>query len=101
MWRWLTVIGLAATPALIMGQTAAWGAGLGFDLDVYLCGLVIALAGFAEGLVIIWLAHLALRSEKLHRVLRSFMHRTSTRGSRDGVFGLECSSERRWQGRSP
>jgi hypothetical protein len=70
MWRWLTVIGLAATPALIMGQTAAWGAGLGFGLDPWLLGAVIALAGFAEGLVIVWLAHVALRSENLHRVLR-------------------------------
>lgn len=72
MWRWLTVIGLAATPALIMGQTAAWGAGLGFGLDVSLCGLVIALAGIAEGVVIIWLASLALRVERVYRVMKRF-----------------------------
>jgi hypothetical protein len=72
MLKWLTVIGLAATPALIFGQTAAWGAGLGFGLDVRLLGVVIVLAGFAEGLVVVWLAHLALRIEQLHRVLRRF-----------------------------
>lgn len=72
MLKWLTVIGLAATPALILGQTAAWGAGLGFGLDVWLLGIVIVLAGFAEGLVIVWLAHRALRIERLHRVMRRF-----------------------------
>ena len=70
MWRWLTVIGLAATPALIMGQTAAWGAGIAWGMNEWALALAIVLAGFAEGLVIIWLAHLALRVEKLHRVLR-------------------------------
>ncbi|NVB85181.1 MAG: hypothetical protein HOV81_42840 [Kofleriaceae bacterium] len=72
MLKWLTVIGLAATPALIFGQAAAWGAGLGFGLDVWLLGVVIMLAGFAEGLVVLWLAHLALRIERLHRVMRRF-----------------------------
>lgn len=72
MLKWLTVIGLAATPALILGQTAAWGAGLGFGLDAWLLGIVIVLAGFAEGLVVLWLAHRALRIERLHRALRRF-----------------------------
>lgn len=72
MLPWLTVIGLAATPALIFGQTAAWGAGLGFGLDVWLLGVVIALAGVAEGLVVLWLAQLALRIERVHRVMRRF-----------------------------
>jgi hypothetical protein len=72
MWRWLTVIGLAATPALIFGQSAAWGAGIGFGLDVWLCGLVIVLAGFAEGLVIVWLADAAQRIERVHRVMKRF-----------------------------
>lgn len=70
IWQWITVIGLAATPALLLGQTAAWAAGLGFGLDVWLLGLAIGSAGFAEGLVIVWLAHLALRNQKLRRVLR-------------------------------
>jgi hypothetical protein len=57
--KWLTVIGLAATPALIFGQTEAWAAGFGFHLDTWALGLVIALAGFAEGLLIVWLASAA------------------------------------------
>jgi membrane protein YqaA with SNARE-associated domain len=69
MWKWLTVIGLAAAPALIFGQSAAWGAGIGFHLPVLLLGIVIALAGFAEGLVIVWLAAVAHRIPRLHRWL--------------------------------
>jgi hypothetical protein len=72
MWRWLTVIGLAATPALLFGQSAAWGAGMGFGLDPWLLGVVITLAGFSEGLVILWLAALSLRVERVHRVMRRF-----------------------------
>ena len=72
MLKWLTVIGLAATPALILGQTAAWGAGLGFGLDVWLLALVIVLGGLAEGLVIVWLASLALRVDAVYRVMKRF-----------------------------
>ena len=69
MWQWLTVIGLAATPALILGQTAAWAAGIGFDLPTWPLGLAIVIAGFAEGLLVLWLAALADRIPRLHRVL--------------------------------
>lgn len=72
MLKWLTVIGLAATPALVMGQTAAWGAGIAFGMNVWALGTAIVLAGFAEGLLIIWLASLALRVERVHRVMRRF-----------------------------
>jgi membrane protein YqaA with SNARE-associated domain len=67
--KWLTVIGFAATPALIFGQTAAWGAGLALGMDVWTLAIVIILAGFAEGLVIVWLAVLAERIPRLHRWL--------------------------------
>ena len=69
MWKWLTVIGLAATPALIFGQTAAWGAGFGFHLPTWPLGIVIVVAGFAESLVVLWLAALAQRIPRLHRAL--------------------------------
>lgn len=70
MWRWLTVVGLAATPALIMGQTAAWTAGLAWDMKVSALALVIVLAGFAEGLLVMWLAQLALRVDRVYRVMK-------------------------------
>lgn len=70
MLKWLTVIGLAATPALIMGQTAAWTAGIAWDMNVWALAVAIVLAGFAEGLVVVWLAQLALRAERVYRVMK-------------------------------
>lgn len=72
MLKWLTVIGLAATPALIMGQTAAWTAGLAWDMNVWALAVAIVLAGFAEGLLVLWLAQLSLRVERVHRVMKRF-----------------------------
>jgi hypothetical protein len=69
MRQWLTVIGLAATPALIFGQTAAWAAGIGFDLPTWSLGIVIVIAGFVEALLVLLLAALADRWPRLHRVL--------------------------------
>ena len=69
MWKWLTVIALAATPALIFGQTAAWASGFGFKLPTWPLGIVIALAGFAEALVILVLAALSERIPRLRRWL--------------------------------
>jgi hypothetical protein len=69
IWKWLTVIGLAATPALILGQTAAWAAGFAFDLPTWPLGIAIALAGFLEGLLVVWLAALAHGIPWLHRWL--------------------------------
>ena len=68
-WKWLTVIALAATPALIFGQTAAWGAGFEFGMSHLVLGVVIVLAGYAESLLVLWLASLAQRIPRLHRAL--------------------------------
>ena len=70
MWKWLTVIGLAATPALIFGQTTAWAAGFGFHLSPWPLAIAIALAGFVEGLVILVLATYAERLPRVHRWLK-------------------------------
>ena len=67
MWKWLTVIALAATPALIFGQTAAWASGFGFKLPTWPLGIAIAVSGFAEALVVLILAALSGRIPRLHR----------------------------------
>lgn len=72
MWKWLTVIALAATPALIFGQTAAWASGFGFKLPIWTLGVVITAAGFAEALVVLLLAALSERIPWLHRWLSKF-----------------------------
>lgn len=69
LWKWLTVIALAATPALIFGQTAAWGAGFGFGMSHVWLFAVIVVAGTAEALLVLWLATLAHRIPRLHRWL--------------------------------
>jgi hypothetical protein len=54
-WKWLTVIGLSMTPALVLGQSAAAAAGIGFHLDPRILVPVIAFSGFVEGLAVAWL----------------------------------------------
>lgn len=54
-WQWLTVIGLSMTPALLLGQSAAAAAGIGFGLDPWILVPVMAVSGFVEGLFIAWL----------------------------------------------
>lgn len=64
LWQWLTVIGLSMTPALVLGQSAAAAAGIGFGFDPRLLVPVMAVSGFVEGLFIAWLgdktAHLRI-----------------------------------------
>jgi hypothetical protein len=55
LWQWLTVIGLSMTPALLLGQSAAAAAGIGFGLDPRLLVPVMAVSGFVEGLFVAWL----------------------------------------------
>jgi hypothetical protein len=67
VWKWLTIFGLAAAPALILGQSAAWVAGFGWGMNVPLLGIVIVLGGFAEGIAFIELARMPARSERFKR----------------------------------
>jgi hypothetical protein len=55
LWQWLTVIGLSMTPALVLGQSAAAAAGIGFGLDPRILVPVMAVSGFVEGLLVAWL----------------------------------------------
>jgi hypothetical protein len=55
LWKWLTVIGLSMTPALLLGQSAAAAAGIGFHLDPWIFVPVMAVSGFIEGLFVAWL----------------------------------------------
>src|SRR5262245_7429153 len=72
MWKWATVIGLSMTPALVLGQSAACVAGIGFGFDPAVLIAVVAAAGFVEGLIIVWLARLAGRIPRLERWLGRF-----------------------------
>jgi membrane protein YqaA with SNARE-associated domain len=65
--QWGTVALLSATPALVLGQTAAVAAGLRFGLDPWKFVPVIALAGFLEGLFVAWLGGRSTKVGIVHR----------------------------------
>lgn len=67
IWRWLTVIALAMTPALVLGQSAAAAAGIGFHLDPRILVPVIAAAGFCEGMLVAWLGGATTRIGMVNR----------------------------------
>jgi hypothetical protein len=67
LWKWLTVIGLAMTPALVLGQSAAAAAGMAWHLDPRLLVPVIAVAGFVEGMLVAWLGGATTRIGFIHR----------------------------------
>lgn len=64
LWQWLTVIVLSMTPALVLGQSAAAAAGIGFGFDPRILVPVMAVSGFVEGVFVAWLggktAHLRI-----------------------------------------
>lgn len=66
-WQWATVVGLAMTPALVLGQSAAAGAGIGFGFDGWVLVPVIAIAGFIEGMFVAWLGGASTRLGVIHR----------------------------------
>ncbi len=65
--KWATVAGLSMTPALVLGQSAAAAAGIGWHLNPWILVPVIAVSGFVEGMIIAWLGG---RSERI-----GFVHR--------------------------
>ncbi|HSO32337.1 MAG TPA: hypothetical protein VLT33_07475 [Labilithrix sp.] len=67
LWKWLTVVALAMTPALVLGQSAAAAAGIGWHLDPRVLVPVMAIAGFAEGMLVAWLGGTTTRVAFLRR----------------------------------
>jgi membrane protein YqaA with SNARE-associated domain len=61
LWQWLTVIALTMVPSLVAGPSAGIIAGIHFGFSPWVLLPVVALASFAEGLLVMWLAQLGLR----------------------------------------
>jgi hypothetical protein len=53
--KWATVIALSMTPALLLGQSAAAVAGIGWQLNPWILVPVMAVSGFIEGVLVAWL----------------------------------------------
>ena len=66
-WKWLSVVALAMTPALVLGQSAAAAAGNAWHLDPRYLVAAIALGGFAEGMLVAWLGGMTTRIGMVHR----------------------------------
>jgi hypothetical protein len=54
--KWATVVALSMTPALVLGQSAAAAAGIGWNLEPWLLVPAMAASGFAEGMLVAWLS---------------------------------------------
>lgn len=87
-WRWLLVVVLSMVPALVAGPSAGILAAMhfGFAPEVYLP--VVALASFVEGLAVVKLAELALRSPAIeHRLAPLRTERAVRWASKWGPWG--------------
>jgi hypothetical protein len=86
--RWATVIGLSMTPALFAGQSAACAAGIAFGLDPRVMVPVVAVAGFAEGLIVAWLGGQTRRIGFVERFMeRMRKPRAMEMAAKWGVWG--------------
>lgn len=65
--KWATVAGLSMTPALLLGQSAAAAAGIAWHLDPWVLVPVMAVSGFAEGMLVAWLGGTTTRIGFVHR----------------------------------
>ncbi len=54
--RWALIIGLSMTPALVAGQSAAFVAGIGWNIDPWALVPVVALASTVEGILVTLIA---------------------------------------------
>jgi len=55
-WTWATIVGLSATPNLVLGPSAAVALGISAHFNPWVLVPVIAVASYLEGLVVAWLA---------------------------------------------
>ena len=87
-WTWATIVGLAMTPNLVLGSSAAVGVGIGAHYSPWVLLPVVAAAGYFEGLVIAWLAGESTRIGFVGRwVARLHTPRSMALANRWGVWG--------------
>ena len=72
VWKWLTVVALSLTPALIAGKSAALAAGIGFELPRVALLIVVSVSSYVGMLGLCWLAEKSARFPRVHRRLTKF-----------------------------
>jgi hypothetical protein len=55
-WTWASIVGLSATPNLVLGPSAAVAVGIAAHYSPWVLLPVVAAAGYIEGLILAWLA---------------------------------------------
>lgn len=87
-WLWLSIIGLSATPNLVLGPSVAVGVGIKAHFSPWVLLPVVAASGYLEGLVVAWLAGESTRIGFIHRwVERMRTPRAIALASKWGVWG--------------
>ncbi len=66
-WIWASIVGLSMTPNLILGPSAAVAVGIKAECNPWFMLPVVAIAGYAEGLVLAWLADKSSNIGIIHR----------------------------------
>jgi hypothetical protein len=87
-WTWASIIGLSMTPNLVLGPSVAVGVGIAANFDPLVLVPVVAAAGYAEGLIVAWLAGESTQIGIIDRwVTRMRTPRSVDLASRWGVWG--------------
>ena len=87
-WTWVSIVGLSATPNLVLGQSAAVGLGIEAHCSPWTLLPVVAAASYLEGLVVAWLAGQSTRIGFVGRwVARLRTPRAVALANRWGVWG--------------
>jgi hypothetical protein len=68
-WTWAAIVGLSMTPNLILGPSVAVGIGINAGYDPWILVPVVAIAAYAEGLALAWLAGASTKLGFLRRWL--------------------------------
>jgi hypothetical protein len=55
-WTWASIVGLSATPNLVLGPSIAVGVGIKANYSPWILLPVVAAASYLEGLAVAWLA---------------------------------------------
>jgi hypothetical protein len=87
-WTWASIVGLSATPNLVLGASAAVGVGIAAHFSPWALLPVVAAASYFEGLVVAWLAGESTRIGFIGRwVARLRTPRGVALANRWGVWG--------------
>lgn len=87
-WTWVSIVGLSATPNLVLGPSVAVGVGIKAHLNPWILLSVVAMSAYLEGLLIAWLAGQSTRIGLIHRwVARLRTPRSEAFARRWGVWG--------------